>query len=191
MSLAYIALGSNLGSRLFNCLQALARLEERGIKVVKLSSWYLTEPIGVVPQPWFINGVAQVLTNLAPLDLLDEMFQVEERLGRESKGGKGPRIIDLDLVIFDKVVLNSPTLTLPHPYFRERRFVLEPLAELDSHLIDPIMRLTVMELLHRCPKKGKVIPLNAIRSWKAEEPSLSARRVLPGILPPAFFCHPL
>jgi 2-amino-4-hydroxy-6-hydroxymethyldihydropteridine diphosphokinase len=131
---AYVGLGSNLGDR----EQAIRNAAET-IEATRLSEIRETEPWGYADQPLFLNAVAEVETELGPRALLDELLDVERRLGRERGGGPryGPRTIDLDLLLYGDEVIDEPGLTIPHPHLHERRFVLEPLVELDAALVVP------------------------------------------------------
>jgi 2-amino-4-hydroxy-6-hydroxymethyldihydropteridine diphosphokinase len=131
---AYVGLGSNLGDR----EQAIQNAAET-IGATRLSEIRETEPWGYADQPLFLNAVAEVETELGPRALLDELLDVERRLGRERGGGPryGPRTIDLDLLLYGDEVIDEPGLTVPHPHLHERRFVLEPLVELDAELVVP------------------------------------------------------
>ena len=131
MSEAYVGLGANLGEREATIREALRLLgEHKGIRVLAVSSLRETDPVGVLDQPRFLNGAARLETELAPRALLDALLDVEQALGRERAERWGPRTIDLDLLLYDRLVLDEPGLTLPHPRLHERRFALEPLAEL-------------------------------------------------------------
>lgn len=145
MTVAFVGLGSNLGEREETLRQALRLLGER-VEVRAVSSFRETEPVGVAEQPRFVNAAAMVETDLAPRELLDALLGVERKLGRERGERWGPRTIDLDLLLFGGATLDEPGLTLPHPRLHERRFVLEPLAELDPDLVVP-GRGRVSELL--------------------------------------------
>jgi 2-amino-4-hydroxy-6-hydroxymethyldihydropteridine diphosphokinase len=139
MPLVYIGLGSNLGDREATIRRALELLAADGaIEVEAVSSLRETEPVGYVDQPRFLNGAAALRTELAPRAVLERLQQVEAALGRDRTGRRfGPRTIDLDLLLYDGVQVNEPGLEIPHPRLVERRFVLEPLAELDSTLEVP------------------------------------------------------
>ena len=146
---AYIGLGSNLGRRKKNITAALNALETtRAIEVVRVSSLFETEPVGEQEdQPKFINGVAHLKTTLSPERLLSVCLNIEETLGRKREIRWGPRTIDLDLLIYGQEIRATPELTLPHPLMHERRFVLEPLAEIAPTLTHPVLERTMGELL--------------------------------------------
>ena len=148
MTRAYIGLGANLGPREATLLRAVERLAaESGIRVLELSSLRDTEPVGVTDQPEFLNGAVAVETTLSPRALLDALLRIERELGRVRGGERfGPRTIDLDLLLYGEEVVDEPGLTVPHPRLHERRFALEPLAELDPELEIP-GRGPVSELL--------------------------------------------
>lgn len=129
MSVAYIALGSNLGDRKANLDRALDELKKAGIKVAAVSKYLESEPYGVTDQPKFINGVARVETNLPPEELLDTMLNIENKMGRVRLRHWGERNIDLDLLLYDDVKMQTKKLTLPHPDMQNRDFVMKPLSE--------------------------------------------------------------
>jgi 2-amino-4-hydroxy-6-hydroxymethyldihydropteridine diphosphokinase len=139
MALVHIGLGANLGDRERIVQAALDRLDsEDGIEVVRMSSLRETDPIGYTDQPRFLNGVAELETELAPRELLERLLAVERDLGRVREGPRyGPRTIDLDLLLYGDAVVDEPGLRIPHPRMTERRFVLEPLAELEPDLVIP------------------------------------------------------
>ncbi len=151
MARAYVGLGSNLGDRERALLAALDALgAEPGIEVVGVSRLRETEPVGVVDQPRFLNGAAALETELPPRELLDRLLGVERRFGRDRGAERplGPRTLDLDLLLYDGETIDEPGLLVPHPRLHERRFVLEPLADLDPGLDVP-GRGRVDELLAR------------------------------------------
>ena len=144
-----VALGSNLGDRASNLNYGLARLRDL-LTNLSASPFLETRPEGVPAQPLFLNAVALGEASAEPADLLAALLAIEAARGRTRPFPGAPRTLDLDLVLVGDVVVTSPELTLPHPRFRERRFVLEPLAELAPDLVDPVTGLTVRELLARC-----------------------------------------
>lgn len=146
MSIAYIALGSNLGDKEKNLRCALLLLTQQGVEVVRVSSFLSTEPYGVTDQPQFLNAVACVRTSLAPLALLDVLLATELAMGRVRLRHWGERNIDLDLLLYEDVVLDLPRLHLPHPDMQNRDFVLLPLAEIAPELKHPTLQKTIYEL---------------------------------------------
>ncbi len=128
----YLGLGSNLGDRLANLSRAVDELERRGVRLVRSSRVYETEPIGGPEQPDYLNAVIEIATQLEPNDLLRVCLQVEAELGRERGERWGPRIIDVDLLAYGDRQIDEPDLTIPHPRMHERAFVLVPLLELDE-----------------------------------------------------------
>ena len=151
MTRAYVALGSNLGDREATVRAAVEALGEApGIEVVAVSRFFDTEPVGYVDQPRFLNGAAALDTTLSARELLDVLLEVERRFGRrrEDVPAQGPRTLDLDLLLYGDAEVDEPGLRVPHPRLHERRFVLEPLAELDPALEVP-GRGRVEEILAR------------------------------------------
>ena len=144
---AYVALGSNLGDKEANLRKALELLEERGVEVVKTSSFICTEPYGVTDQPQFLNGVCEVRTSLEPLELLHTLLDIEQEMGRVRLRHWGERNIDLDLLLYEDVVMDTPQLKLPHPDMQNRDFVLLPLAEIAPELVHPTLQKTISELV--------------------------------------------
>src|SRR5690348_11359492 len=124
MKRVYLSLGSNVGDRRVNIRQALAKLEAQGVRTVRVSSLYKTEPVGYKPQPWFLNCVAEVETDLMPLQLARRCRAVERKLGRRQGPRGGPRPIDVDILLYENAVVHLPEVTIPHPRMTERRFVL-------------------------------------------------------------------
>ena len=140
MTTAFVGIGSNLGEPERQIAAALEELAaEDGIELVAASTLRETEPVGYLDQPSFLNGAAQLETALPPRELLERLLEIESRLGRVRGEGPrfGPRTIDLDLLLYGNETIEAPGLTVPHPRLHERRFVLEPLAELDSALVVP------------------------------------------------------
>ncbi|MEW6162717.1 MAG: 2-amino-4-hydroxy-6-hydroxymethyldihydropteridine diphosphokinase [Nitrospirota bacterium] len=149
MAIAYIGIGSNLGNRQENCLRTIEILEKRGITVKKKSSIYETEPWGVKDQPRFINMAIEVETGLEPKELLRILKDVEREVGREESFKWGPRIIDLDILLFDSLILREDDLEIPHPLMHERDFVLRPLCEIAPERIHPILKVRVCDLMQK------------------------------------------
>ncbi len=147
MKTVYLSLGSNLGDRESHLQSALAALPAAGIEVARTSSLYETEPQDVRDQGWFLNLVAECRTELFPVQLLGRLQKIELQLGRKRSIPKGPRTIDIDIILYGRAIIRMPSLEIPHPRFRERRFVLAPLQELAPELRDPVTRRTVKELV--------------------------------------------
>ena len=139
MARAYVGLGANLGPREATLLRAVELLAaDPGIEVLELSTFRETEPVGVVDQPAFVNGALALETVLSPRELLDALLRVERELGRVRDGERwGPRTIDLDLLVYGDEIVDEPGLNVPHPRLQERRFALEPLAEIEPELEVP------------------------------------------------------
>ena len=138
MTLAYVGLGANLGPREITLLRAVDLLAETdGVEVLAVSQLRETEPVGVVEQPLFLNGAVALDTSLSPRELLDRLLEIERRLGRVRDVRWGPRLVDLDLLVYGDRQVDEPGLRVPHSRLHERRFALEPLAELDPDLEIP------------------------------------------------------
>ena len=152
-----IALGSNIGDREQNLVGAIRALERLGVSITRQSSFYLTEPVGGPEQEWFLNAVAQGETALTPEELLRVCLQIEEEFGRERRVRNGPRTLDLDVLFYGDERFATETLEIPHPRLHERRFVLEPLVEVDPERVHPVLGTGVQELLKTCPDRSKVL----------------------------------
>ena len=147
MKLVYIALGSNLGDRAENLRLARLQIDAADMRVLRASSVYETAPRDVENQPWFLNQVIECETDLFPRQLLGRLQKIERAMGRKRTIAKGPREIDLDILLFGNAVVKAPELEVPHPRMIERRFVLEPLAELVPEKKHPGTRRTMQEML--------------------------------------------
>jgi 2-amino-4-hydroxy-6-hydroxymethyldihydropteridine diphosphokinase len=154
--LAYISGGSNLGNRKEQIERAVAELGKTAGTVRKVSSFYETEPVGFLDQPWFLNVVIELETNLRPEDLLRACQEIETAGGRTRSFANAPRTLDLDILLYDDLVLATPSLVIPHPRITERRFVLEPLAEIAPGAVHPVRGQTIRELFRACPDNSKI-----------------------------------
>lgn len=147
MKIVYIALGSNVGDRAANLRQARQQIAASDLRVLRESSIYETAPRDVEDQPWFLNQVIECETDLFPRQLLARLQKIERAIGRKRRIAKGPREIDLDILFYGDAVVKAPELEIPHPRLAERRFVLEPLAELVPDKKHPGTRRTMREML--------------------------------------------
>ena len=153
----YLALGSNRGDRLANLRRAMEELGKAGVKVQRASSFYKTEPVDFRPQAWFLNCAVEASTEFMPLQLLKAVKAVERALGRRPGVNKGPRPIDIDILLYENVVVRTAALTIPHARMNERRFVLVPLRELAPAARHPVSRRTVAEMLQDSPDLSQVV----------------------------------
>lgn len=152
----YLSLGSNIGERAHNTAQALEQLAAHGVRVVKRSSLYETEPVELREQDWFLNSVAEIETTLRPQELMQVLLKIERSMGRERTVPKGPRIIDMDILLFGSEVVKESQLEIPHPRMADRRFVLVPLAEIAPGAVHPIAKKTIQQLLEDTPDRSEV-----------------------------------
>lgn len=147
---AYLSLGSNVGDREANLRNAVTRLGTLG-EVTRVSSFYETEPVEFTEQPWFLNIAAELHTELAPRQLLTAILKIEGEMGRQRTQPKGPRLIDIDIVLFGSTVISDRELVIPHPAMHERKFVLAPLEEIAAEAQHPVLKKTVRDLLRSLP----------------------------------------
>lgn len=152
----YLSLGSNVGDREANLRQALAALPPAGVRVTKVSSFYETEPVDLREQPWFLNGVVEGETDVPALELLRGLRGIESRMGSEKLVAKGPRLVDLDILLYGSETIDTPELQVPHPRMLLRRFVLVPLAEIAPKLQHPSWTKTVSELAAATTDRSEV-----------------------------------
>ena len=157
MATVYLSLGSNLGNRAGNIYGALRRLAAN-IELDEISTLYETEPVGLADQSWFFNLVCRAQTNLSPEALLTLAKTIERDMGRKKTVRFGPRLIDIDILMYDNLVLSTPQLEIPHPRLHERGFVLIPLSEVAPHLIHPVLQKSVSELQKRTSSTEEVRP---------------------------------
>jgi 2-amino-4-hydroxy-6-hydroxymethyldihydropteridine diphosphokinase len=159
LNTAYLSLGTNLGDRAAQLRGAIERLNADGIRVVRESSIYETEPLGFEEQPWFLNMAVEVETDLTAERLLEQTQQIEKDMGRKRFAVKGPRIIDIDILFFGNAVIQTLALEIPHPGMAHRRFVLEPLAEIAPELRHPVLGKTILEMLEST-RRQRIRPWN-------------------------------
>ncbi|MDN5331777.1 MAG: dihydroneopterin aldolase / 2-amino-4-hydroxy-6-hydroxymethyldihydropteridine diphosphokinase [Tepidanaerobacteraceae bacterium] len=152
MPRAFIALGSNLGDRQKNIAEAVERMRQRGIKIVKMSSIIETEPYGYKDQDKFLNAACLVETELSPMELMDVLLDIEKEMGRERKIRWGPRNIDLDLIFYEDRVIREERLVVPHPDAHNRTFVMGPIAEIDPDFVHPVLKKKIGEIYRELAK---------------------------------------
>ncbi len=154
---AFIGIGTNLGDRKNHIAEAIQLLDNKtDINIIRSSSLYVTEPIGYVGQDWFLNCVVEIMTTLPPHDLLSHCLAIEDQMGRIRTMQWGPRIIDLDILLYSDSVIEDDELTIPHPNMDRRRFVLAPLVEIAPDVIHPKLNRTVADLLQHLNDTHKV-----------------------------------
>ena len=168
MERVFLSLGSNVGERRANIRRALGALGERGVRVVRESALYETEPVEMRAQEWFLNGVVEVETephggeglgggnDWGPQRLMQALLEIERALGRERVTPKGPRIIDIDILLYGSAVVREAQLEIPHPRMAERRFVLVPFAEIAPEAVHPVLKKTIGELLRETRDRSEV-----------------------------------
>lgn len=147
-SIAYISVGSNLGERADNCQQGIATLADLdGVELLTQSRLFLTEPENYEDQDWFVNAMAKIETTLAPMELLKQLKAIEVAAGRiEPKIRYGPRILDLDIIFYGDIIIDSEGLQIPHPRMHKRQFVLRPFCDIDPGIMHPVLKKTVQQL---------------------------------------------
>jgi 2-amino-4-hydroxy-6-hydroxymethyldihydropteridine diphosphokinase len=151
----YLSLGSNMGDRKGYLLEAIGRLRAHGL-FVAISSFYETEPVEVTDQAWFLNCAVALESRESPEKLMADILAIEKAMGRQRIEHKGPRLIDIDILLAGDAVVNTPNLTIPHPALASRRFVLEPLAEIAADAVHPVLKKTIRQLLDELPPGQQV-----------------------------------
>jgi 2-amino-4-hydroxy-6-hydroxymethyldihydropteridine diphosphokinase len=156
---AYISVGSNLGDKSANCRRGVEALVSGGkIRITGGSRLYATEPVDFTGQEWFINCVIRVETRLEPFKLLDRLQAIQREAGRTAEKVRfGPRVLDLDLLLYDRLILDDPRLSLPHPRMHRRRFVLKPLCDIDPDMVHPVLGRAMRALLAELDEDGQQV----------------------------------
>ncbi len=152
---AYISVGSNLGDRKANLKFAMSFLAKKAI-ALRNSSYFETEPVGFLDQPWFLNIAVEMETRLTPSELLSFCQEIERSRGRVRTFPNAPRILDLDILLYGDEIINREDLIIPHPRLSERRFVLEPLAEIAPDVLHPVLKKSIRSLFEACPDRSDV-----------------------------------
>jgi 2-amino-4-hydroxy-6-hydroxymethyldihydropteridine diphosphokinase len=167
----YLGLGSNLENREEHLRDAVRQMAKRSLDILQCASVYSTEPRDLVDQPWFLNTVLHARTDLSVRALLAACLEVEKENGRARDVPKGPRTLDIDILFYGKEIVREPDLTVPHPRFSERRFVLAPMVEIAPAFVDPVTGKTMRELLEACPDAATVVRVYDAQAFFRLSPS--------------------
>ncbi|MGD9211093.1 MAG: 2-amino-4-hydroxy-6-hydroxymethyldihydropteridine diphosphokinase [Desulfobacteraceae bacterium] len=148
---AYLSIGSNMGDKLAHCDNALNTISKNGVgTIIARSPYYCTEPVDYVDQDWFLNAVVKIETFLEPLPLLTALQFIQSAAGRKISGVRfGPRTLDLDIIFYDEIILNHERLQIPHPRMHKRRFVLQPICDIDPQIVHPVLKQNIVTLLEQ------------------------------------------
>ena len=158
----FISVGANLGDKLDNCLRGIAALTESAQSSIMGSSrFFRTSPVDYADQDWFVNAAVKIRTTMTPLALLDKLVSIQQQMGRKADAVRfGPRVLDLDILLYDDWIIRTPRLTIPHPRMHKRAFVLQPICDINPSIIHPVLGQTVADLLsHLDDEDQRVIPL--------------------------------
>ena len=169
MTIVYLSLGSNIGDREKNIARAIGALDARGLRVMGQSSLYETEPLEIRDQAWFLNCAIAIETELAPQPLMAILLEIEREMGRDRRVPKGPRLIDIDILLYGSKVVREPGLEIPHPRMAERKFVLVPLAEIAGEANHPVSMMTIAEMLEATADRSEV------KKWIGKTPPVAER----------------
>ena len=165
---AYLSVGSNLGDKLNNCLQGLHALVAGGESaVLACSRFYRTSPVDYMDQDWFVNATVKIGTGLMPMDLLERLLAIQRRLGRKADTVRfGPRVLDLDILLYDQRIIRTPNLEIPHPRMHKRAFVLQPICDINPTIVHPVLGRSAADLLASLQDDNQqIIPLQNQPEW--------------------------
>lgn len=152
----FLGLGSNLGDRKGNLRRAVSILKGKGVQILKSSSVYESQPVDFSSQPWFLNQVLKVESSLNPQKLLMFLQDTEKEMDRKPSFPKGPRVIDIDILLAEDIIIRSDRLKIPHPQLEKRNFVLIPLVEISPHTIHPVLRKSIQDIAEKCKDQSLV-----------------------------------